>query len=201
MIGNKKAFFALALLSVAACSAKTEENIDQTAANAGNTIENGAMAAGNAIENVAQDLTLTPSGQAFADTAAKSDAFEIAAAKLVASNGQSAEVKAFAKMMISAHTESTAAIRKAASEAQPVITPDPKLTSEQDEDLAELGALKGAEFDKAYVDGQVEAHEDALSLMKKYAADGTVPSLKAAAGAIAPVVEKHLAQAKLLDKD
>lgn len=201
MIGNGKAFFTLALLSVAACSAKTEENIDQTAANAGNTIENGAMAAGNAIENVAQDLTPTPTGQAFADTAAKSDAFEIAAAKLAATNSQSAEVKEFAAMMISAHTESTAAIKKAASEAQPVITPDPKLTSDQDEDLAKLRGLKGAEFDKEYIDGQVEAHEDALDLMKKYAADGTVPSLKAAAGTIAPVVEKHLAHAKTLDKD
>lgn len=201
MIGNGKAFLTIALLSVAACSAKTEQDIDQTAENAGNTIENGAMATSNALGNVAQDLTPTPTGQDFANTAAKSDAFEIAAAKLAASNAQSADVKKFAAMMITAHTESTAAVKKAAAEAQPSITPDATLTGDQNEDLEKLRGLKGPEFDEEYIDNQVEAHEDALSLLKKYAADGTVPSLKAVAGKIMPTVEKHLAEAKALDKD
>lgn len=201
MTGYAKPLLVLALLSVAACNSKTQEDIDQSAANAGNSIENGAMAAGNVIENVAQDLTPTPSGQEFADKAAKSDAFEIAAAKLAATNAQSAEVKSFATMMITAHTESTAAIKKAAGEAQPPITPDATLTDDQNDKLAKLRERKGADFDKDYIDQQVDAHEDALALMKKYAADGTVASLKTAAGTIAPTVEKHLADARALDKD
>ena len=67
--------------------------------------------------------------------------------------------------------------------------------------MAELKTLKGAAFDKEYIDGQVDAHEDALDLMRKYAADGNVVSLKQAAGEIAPVVEKHLSSARALDKD
>ena len=104
-------------------------------------------------------------------------------------------------MMVAAHTESTAKIKAAAKAASPAITPDATLTKDQAEDLAELKTLKGAAFDKEYIDGQVDAHEDALDLMRKYAADGNVVSLKQAAGEIAPVVEKHLSSARALDKD
>ncbi|MBH0014759.1 DUF4142 domain-containing protein, partial [Pseudoalteromonas sp. NZS100_1] len=80
-------------------------------------------------------------------------------------------------------------IKAAAKAASPAITPNATLTKDQAEDLAELKTLKGAEFDKEYIDGQVDAHEDALDLMRKYAVDGNVVSLKQAAGEIAPVVE------------
>ncbi|HZV56069.1 MAG TPA: DUF4142 domain-containing protein [Sphingobium sp.] len=49
------------------------------------------------------------------------------------------------------------------------------------------------------MDDQVDAHEDALALMRKYAADGETASLKTAAASIAPVVEQHLARARTLD--
>ncbi|MFT3965174.1 MAG: DUF4142 domain-containing protein [Sphingobium sp.] len=192
---------ALSVLGLAACGPRDE----QKAANAVNDTEaavsNAIEAAGNAIENTSRAATPTPTGQEFADKAARSDAFEIEAAKLAAVNAVSPQVKAFAKMMVAAHTESTAKVKAAAKEASPAITPDAALTRDQNEDLAELKALKGAEFDKKYIAGQVDAHEDALDLLRKYAADGTVPSLKKAAGEIVPVVEKHLASAKALNKD
>jgi len=49
-------------------------------------------------------------------------------------------------------------------------------------------------------DGQISAHEDALSLMKNYADKGDTPSLKTAAGEIAPKVQEHLDMAKALKK-
>jgi len=201
MIAFRTTMCALSILAVAACSSENQRDAEQTAENAGNVIENAAMATGNALGNVGQSLTPTPSGQDFADSAARSDAFEIAAAKLAATNAQSPQVKAFATMMIDAHTASSAKVKTAAGAAQPTIVPNATLTKDQDEDLAELRALKGAKFDEEYIDGQVDAHEEALDLMRKYAADGTVPSLRTAAGEIAPIVEKHLAEARALDKD
>ena len=201
MIAMRTALCALSVLTVAACSGETKQDVEQTADNTGNAIENATMDAGNAIGNVAQDLKPTPTGQEFADTAAKSDAFGIGAAQLAATYAHSPQVKAFAKMMIDAHTASTTKVKKAAGAAQPTITPDATLTKDQNDDLAELRALTGAKFDEEYIDGQVDAHEDALSLMRKYAADGTVASLKTVAGEIAPEIEKHLAEAKALDKD
>ena len=144
-------------------------------------------------------MAATPSAQQFADLAAKSDAFEIAAAKLARTNCASASVKAFAARMIAAHTDSTAKIKQAAAAASPAITPDPALAgTDYPTRLAELEKLKGADFDKAYVAGQVDAHNQALSLMQLYADKGDAPSLKAAAAAIVPAVKEHLVMVRAL---
>jgi putative membrane protein len=188
------------VLSLAACGPKSNEAASSTGNSADNALDAVANATSNAVVATREAVTRTPTGQEFADKAAKSDAFEIAAAKLAADHAASADVKSFAKKMIGAHTESTAKIKAAAKKADPAITPDPTLTSDQNDKLADLGKLNGADFDKKYVSGQVDAHKDALVLMQGYAKDGNVPSLKAAAGEIAPIVQHHLDMAKALDK-
>ena len=200
---------AIALIAaLGACSQKSQDTttnaVTDIGSDVGNTTSGAIDAAGNATSNAldaaGNALAPTPTGQEFADKAAKSDAFEIAAAKLAKTNADSADVKKFAATMIEAHTGSTAKIKAAAAKATPAIKPDPTLTSDQQSKLDDLGKLKGADFDKAYIDGQISAHEDALSLMKDYAANGDTPSLKTAAGEIAPVVQKHLDMAKALKK-
>jgi putative membrane protein len=187
-------------LSLAACGPKAEQKTDAAMNTTGDAMAAAGEMASNAAQDVKEAVTPTPTGQEFANTAAKSDAFEIAAAKLAAASGASTEVKKFAAEMITAHTASTAKIKTAAAAASPAITPDATLTEDQNEDLAKLKGLKGADFDTAYVDGQIDAHEDALSLMQGYAKDGEVASLKTAAGEIAPTVSKHLEMVKMLKK-
>jgi putative membrane protein len=97
-----------------------------------------------------------------------------------------------------AFRKSTARIKAASLKATQAITPDPTLTSGQNDKLADLGKLNGADFDRAYMDGQVDAHKDALALMRKYAEKGDVAPLKAAAAEIVSVVQKHLDRAKAL---
>lgn len=187
----------LAATSLAACN-----NAEQRADNAAAAVEAAADATGNRIENAAdatmEAVTPTPSTAEFVNTAASSDAFEIAAAKLAAKNAASPDVKAFASEMIAAHTTSTAKIKAAAAKASPPVTPNAALTADQNEDLAELGKLTGAKFDEEYIDGQVDAHEDALRLMRAYGSDGADAGLKAAAAEIAPTVEGHLGKARAL---
>ena len=185
-------------LALAACSQQAEQDADNAFAATENAVANASADAGNAFDNASLALTPTPSPQEFADTAAKSDAFEIAAAELAATNAQSAAVKDFAKMMIAAHKDSSAKIKSAAAAGN--VTPNAEMTAEQKDDLAELRGLKAAAFDEEYIDGQVDAHEDALALMRKYAADGEAAELKAAAAEIAPVVEGHLTRARALEK-
>lgn len=186
-------------LTLAACNQASE----QRTADAANNAETMAEAAGDKIENAADNalsaMMPTPSAQEFVEKAAKSDAFEIAAAKLAATHAQSAEVKAFAAQMIKAHTESSAKIKAAAAKAKPAVSINAALTADQNEDLAELRKLTAAKFDDEYMDGQVEAHEDALSLMRSYASGGTDAGLKSAAGEIASVVEGHLKMARDLE--
>jgi|APAra7269096661_1048516.scaffolds.fasta_scaffold00127_91 putative membrane protein len=205
----KFSFGAIALIAaLGACSQKSQDTTTNAVTDIGSDVGNatsGAMDAagnitGNALDAAGNALNPTPTGQEFADKAAKSDAFEIAAAKLAKTNAESADVKKFAATMIDAHTGSTAKIKAAATKATPAIKPDPTLTSDQQSKLDDLGKLKGADFDKAYVDGQISAHEDALSLMKSYADKGDTTSLKTAAGEIAPKVQEHLDMAKKLKK-
>ena len=191
--------FLIAGLTLAGCNQATERRAENVAGSAEATAE----AVGDRIENAADNaigaMKPTPSARNFVNQAVKSDAFEIAAAKLASTQAASPEVKAFAAQMVEAHTASTAKIKAAAGKAKPAIQPDPALTADQNEDLAELRKLTGARFDEEYVDGQVDAHEDALVLMRSYASGGTDTSLKAVAGAIAPVVEGHLKMARQLE--
>lgn len=187
-------------LSLAACGPKAEKTADAAMNSADVATDKADAMASNAMVDVKQALSATPAGQEFINKAGRSDAFEIAAAKLAATNASSKEVKAFAADMIKAHTESTAKVKAAAAAASPALTPDATLSEDQTEALADLAKKKGAEFDEAYIDGQVSAHQDALALMRDYAEHGDTPSLKTAAGDIAPVVQTHLDHIKMLDK-
>ena len=181
-----------AVLALGACGPRAEKSADA----AGNSVDNVADSAdailSNAADNVKESVLPTPTGQEFIDKAAKSDAFEIASAKLAGEKADSADIKAFATMMITDHTGSTAKIKGAGAAAIPALRPDPTLTDDQQAKLADLGKLTGKDFDKAYADQQIAAHKSALSLMKLYADKGDVATLKAAAGDIVPKVQAHL---------
>jgi putative membrane protein len=189
---------AAACLALAACNQSTEQQAERIENRVDQMADATEAGLDNAMDRMGAAVTPTPTPQEFVDRAAKSDAFEIQAAQLAAKNASSAEVKAFAQDMIKAHTDSTAKIKAAAATAK--ITPNAGLTPDQTEDLADLGKLTGVQFDEEYMDGQVDAHENALALMRSYAAGGGDVGLKATAGEIASVVEHHLTKARELDK-
>lgn len=179
-----------AAIALAGCGQKTESTTTTSMTNSGAPVESNAMAADTMP-------AMTP-GQTFANTAAASDAFEIATSKLAAGQAQSAAVKKFAEQMIKAHTDSTAKLKTAAASASPAITPDPALTADQQATLSSLQAANGADFDKAYAAAQVDAHEKTLAALRDYAAGGDVPTLKTFAANTTPVVAAHLNMAKAL---
>jgi putative membrane protein len=172
-----------AALSLGACS----KQADTTVQNKSET---------TVVENFTPPVPVVSPGQLFANAAASSDAFEIAASELAETNSKSASVKAFAKQMVTAHTESTAKLKTAAMSAAPAITPDPSLTAEQSAKLTALQGLNGADFDKAYVSAQVDAHQMTLDALKDYSANGDVPELKTFASGLVPTVTAHLNMAK-----
>lgn len=186
------------LLALGGCNQKSEKSVDNVVNVTEETATDLGNAASNALSAAVDAVTPTPTGQEFADKAARSDAFEIAAAKLALDNAASPKVKSFAHEMIAAHTASTEKIKAAAKRATAAITPDATLTDSEKTRLEDLGKLKGADFDTSYLAGQVDAHKAALALMKDYAKHGDVASLKDAATAIVPIVQKHLDKAKEL---
>jgi putative membrane protein len=196
---------AAAALSLAACNK----------AGSGNTAEangNSMMAQANPGQtgpvNQAQDATGAAVGAtsaatmgshdtgAFVDNAVQGNMYEIDAAKIAQDKSKNADVKAFAKMMITDHT----AIQ---NEMKPLIakagkTPPTELDQRRKGFLDNLRAAAPADFDKTYIDQQVAAHKETLTLLNGYAENGDDAGLKAAAAKTAPKVQQHLDKAQAI---
>lgn len=128
----------------------------------------------------------------YVKTAGASDLYERQSAQIVLQTTTSADVRAFADMMLSAHAQSTADVKAAAMKSKVAVTA-PMLMPLQAEMIAQLNDETGPARDAAYIAQQKAAHNQALNVQKAYAMEGTAPALKAAAGKIVPVVQSHIA--------
>jgi putative membrane protein len=97
-------------------------------------------------------------------------------------------------MMVKDHSTSTANLKTAAAQVSGV-TVNPQMTALQQNNLDALRNA-GDTFDTVYAQQQVSAHEQALSLLQDYAANGDAAPLKTFAGDTATVVEGHLTKAR-----
>lgn len=186
------ALLSAATLTLAACGSKTETTSADNAAIAATETQSTTNAVAPAATPAASG------GQAFANAAAASDAFEIATSRLATTNGASAPVRKYADQMIAAHTASTAKLKAATAGVSPAIVPNPALNAEQEAKLADLRLKTGEAFDAAYVTEQRAAHQQTLDTLNAYAASGDVPALKTFASGLAPTVAAHLNMAKAL---
>jgi putative membrane protein len=127
---------------------------------------------------------------------------DIDAGKLAKSMGANADVKAFANQMVTDHT----GVNKQATElvTKLGVTPEDNPTSQSlksggDKNVADLKALKGAAFDKAYIDHEVAYHQAVLDAVDKtLIPNAKNAELKALLVKVRPAFEAHLAHAKQL---
>jgi putative membrane protein len=138
-------------------------------------------------------------GQEYAAMASASDMFEIESARLAIEKSQNAGVKELARMLIADHEKSTADLKTAAGKAQPAITVTPQMDAEQQGNVQALRSANGAQFDQAWLQQQVAAHEKALALVQGYAQGGDVASLKQHATMVAGPIQRHLERARQLE--
>jgi len=189
---------AAATLSLAACN--------KPATPAATDAASSAATAANQPVNAAQDAVGAGVGQtsaatmgshdtgAFVSNASQSDMYEIEAAKMAQTRSKNPDIKAFAKMMVTDHTKSSAMLKPLIAAAGQ--TPADKLDQRRQGFIDNLKSASDADFDKTYVDQQVAAHNEALTLMQGYAKDGSDAGLKDAAAKIAPTVQMHLDKIK-----
>jgi putative membrane protein len=133
----------------------------------------------------------------FMAMAASSDQFEIQSSQLALQMSQNPQVRAFAQQMIDHHTRTTAELTQIAA-ANNMPPPPPTLMPNHQAMLDRLRAAPMGQFDAAYKREQIMSHQEALSLMQNYAAQGDMPPLRDFAGRTAPVVQQHLVQAQSL---
>jgi putative membrane protein len=127
---------------------------------------------------------------------------DIDAGKLAEAKSANKDVKAFGKQMVTDHT----GVNKAATDLvkKLKVKPEDNATAQSlkkggQENVAKLSALKGAAFDKAYVDHEVDYHQQVIDAIDKT----LIPSaqnaeLKALLVKVRPAFIAHLDHAKNL---
>ena len=140
-----------------------------------------------------------PPAEEFVTMAASSDMFEIQSSTSALEKAESAEVKEFAQMMIADHGKSSEELLAAVQESGLDITPPGAMAEEHKEPFDAINAANIPDFDAAYIDAQVAAHEE-VALMQSYAEGGDNEALKAHAQKTLPVVQMHYEHAQQLDK-
>ena len=144
-------------------------------------------------------LGVAPKTEDFILQASASDLFEIESSKLALQKGDDA-TKAFAQQMIADHEKTSAEMKALLASGKIAGTPVAALTADDKEEVDELAKLQDVEFNKQYIDEQVDAHEDAVDLFKRYGEEGENPELKAWAAKTLPALEHHYMMAQELDK-
>lgn len=125
---------------------------------------------------------------------------DINAAKLAKAKSHNKDVKEFAQRMVTDHTgvnkQATALVKKLN------VTPEESDTSKALKDggtanVAKLKGLKGAEFDKAYVNNEVSYHQTVLDAIDKtLIPNAKNAELKDLLEKVRPAIDAHLQHAK-----
>lgn len=134
----------------------------------------------------------------FVKKAANCGMHEVELGKLAAAQGKSEEVKKFGQKMVDDHMKANDELKVAAKKAN--LEVPTKIDDEHQKHIDRLKPLKGDEFDKAYIKHTIEDHEKAVAALTTASKEAKDAGIKEFATKTLPVVQKHLDEAKKLDK-
>jgi putative membrane protein len=198
--GFRLTTLAIAALAVAACSKKENYGTDTTAA-ASSTVtgDTSAMAAG---APAAAGGTWTDANIfALLDEANAADS---SAGAVAATKGTASTVRDFGRRMIRDHHQlrvQGAALAKKLNITPSAPSDDPLPAAAQSEMNTLNTTAKGKDFDKAYIDAEVDAHKQVLDIATKAAGQTQNAELKNLIQKAAPVVQGHLDLAESIQKN
>ena len=136
--------------------------------------------------------------QTFVKTAGSSGMAEVELAKIAVEKAKNADVKKFAEMMVKDHGKANDEL-KAAAKAANIEVPN-QLSDKHQKHLDMFKDYKGTDFDKDYIKHMVGSHTDGVALFTQASKEAKNKELKEFATRTLPVVQKHLEEAKKLDK-
>lgn len=189
-----------ALVMTAACH-KTGSNANQDITNPGqsapvNAVQDAAAGAVGMASSV-----MPTDAQGFVTAASIANMYEIEAGKIAERRAQSPDVKALAKMIVADHTKIGEQMGAAVKASGAIVTPPTAMDERRKGMIDNLKAAGDSDFDLAYLHQQLAAHIEADTLLKGYRDHGDNPTLQAAAGKTAIVVEHHLDEVKRIGGD
>jgi putative membrane protein len=193
----------LAVTIVVGACESADRNVarDQSAAASAETADTGAPAATSGAPAATPQGGLTDANiVALLDAANKADSTSGAVA---ARKATAADVKAFARLMMSEHhalrVEGQQLAKKLGVEPKPP-EKDPLAAYVASEMKALQSTPKGAEFDRTYIDNEVTIHQAVLDLANQARVTTQTAELRSLIEKAVPVIRKHLDQAMALQK-
>jgi putative membrane protein len=167
---------------------------------AGATSGTGTSAAGGA----ATDMTAftgtfaTMKDPVFLINAASSNLLEIQAGKMAAQQATKSEVKQFAQMMVSHHTQATQELKNVAT---PLGVTLPQTMIPVHQAMADRLANKtGKDFDEAYMDLMETAHKMDIAMFEVKSKAAETPTVKGFATRTLPMLRSHETMANKIEK-
>lgn len=189
---------ALAAVTMMACAKKDDTAADTSAAT-------NAMA-GSDTAMGASSTAAAPAGLTDANIVAILDAANMSDSTwgaIAATKGTSKDVREFGKTMMRDHH----ALRKAGQDLAKKlgVTPQPPADDNSQQTLQSTSAMlnstaKGKDFDKAYIDHEVDYHKQVLETATKAMAAAQSPELKNLIQKAAPNIQGHLNAAEAIQK-
>jgi putative membrane protein len=146
-----------------------------------------------------------PSDPQIAGIVVAANQIDIDAGKLAKSRTKNKEVSNFAKLMITDHTavnkQAAALVKKLGVKPEESAT-SKSLKSDARKNVVNLKSLKGAAFDKAYVDHEVAYHQAVLDAIDKVLIPNAQNAeLKGLIVKVRPAIAAHLEHAKMVQSD
>jgi putative membrane protein len=138
--------------------------------------------------------TLKEDASKFLVKSYESGLYEVQLSQLAATNALDADVKTLAANLINDHISIDVKIKAIATTANFAL-PE-AINADHQKELVDIGKLKGADFDKKYVNTIVSGHESAVSDYKDAYKNLSAGDTKTFAGATLPTIQDHLAMAK-----
>jgi putative membrane protein len=156
------------------------------------TLDKATDALGGMAGKMTAAMTTEPDG--FVENAAIGDMYEIAAAGIALRKGRSDHIRMMARQMIADHTTSKHQLQAALemNETRGVAPPPRELDMRRQTMIRHLEEAPEDGFDAMYLDQQVLAHEETVTLMRGFEEHGHNPQLRSYAAGTRPVVERHL---------
>jgi putative membrane protein len=178
---------------LAACSPKNDQTADTLATTPPATATTptpatGDVAGGWTDANVVDVLTVANQG-------------EVDYSQVGAEKATNANVKKFAQLMVKDHNTMLDAVKGLASKLNVTPAANDKvndLQKENQKDITDLNAKTGKDFDKEFMEEQVDMHQETLDLLNDLDGRTTNADLKTAIAEAKPKVQAHLDQAKAI---
>ena len=141
----------------------------------------------------------TMTDQQFVDLAAQTDMVEANLGQLAQNAASSQSVKQYAQMLVTDHTADYSKLQGLASQAN-VTVPSAIDAAHNKMMVTPFQKLKGKQFDTRYIHDMVAGHTKAIAVYKKEAENATSPDIKSYAQDTIPTLQKHLDDAKAVQR-